>query len=341
LNGAVEVADQRWPTAHGGPPLSGVLRAQPDHFQVRELMSQVPTGEGEHLWVRIKKTGCNTDWVADLLAKQCGVARKAVSYSGRKDRHAVTEQWFSVHGVAELATGELAAGVVVLETARHRRKLRLGTHNGNEFTLTLSELSGDRAAAEGRLADISARGVPNYFGEQRFGRNGGNLVLAGQLFEGRRLPRAKRSLALSAARSYLFNLVVGSRVTDGCWDRLVVGDLANLDGSGSVFAVDSITPELETRIADFDIHPSAPLVGRGGVAPTAACLALEQAALVGQEQLMQGLTDQGVTAMRRATRCRLEGLAWQWLDARALQLSFTLQPGVFATSAVRELMRVS
>ncbi len=302
-------------------------------------MPQEFTGEGEHLWVRISKTGSNTDWVAELLAQQCGVPRKSVSYSGRKDRHAVTEQWFSVHTAGELPAGELATGVVVLGTARHRRKLRLGTHSGNEFKLTLSQVSGDPVVAETRLAEISARGVPNYFGEQRFGRNGNNLILAGQLFEGRRLPRSKRSLALSAARSYLFNQVVARRVVNDCWDRLVDGDLANLDGSGSVFAVDCVTAELADRIAAFDIHPSAPMVGRGGVSPTGQCQTLEQAALSGQEQMVAGLADQGVTAARRATRCRLEGLVWRWLGPETLELSFTLQAGVFATSAVRELMR--
>lgn len=303
-------------------------------------MSVTPTGQGEHLWLRVQKIGSNTDWVAEQLAEHCKVPRKAVSYSGRKDRHAVTEQWFCVHTTAEVGPGEYWPGVRVLEAVRHQRKLRLGTHSGNTFVLTLSAVRGERDAAEVRLAAMAARGIPNYFGEQRFGRNGANLEMARQLFNGRRLSRSKRSLALSSARSYLFNLVLAARVDADCWDRLIPGDLANLDGSGSVFPVVDVTADLQARLQDFDIHPSVPLVGRAGMETTADAFALEQAVLATQLELIQGLDQQGVVAARRASRCVLQQFSWRWLAQDALELSFTLQSGAFATSVVRELMRV-
>ncbi len=326
--------------ALGGPPLAGVLRGQPGDFRVCEQMPLKPTGSGEHLWLRIIKTGCNTDWVADQLAAHCGVPRRAVSYAGRKDRHAVTEQWFCVHTPADVEPGEYWPGVKVLEAVRHQRKLRLGTHSGNAFVLTLRRLSGDRQVAERRLGAMAARGVPNYFGEQRFGRNGANLDWARQLFAGRRLSRSKRSLALSAARSYLFNLVLAARVEAGCWDRLIAGDLVNLNGSGSVFSAPEVTAELRERLLSGDIHPSAPLAGRSGTAPTAAALALEQAVLDTQPELTGGLEAVGVASGRRATRCLLKSFGWRWLSAAELELRFALARGVFATSVVRELMRI-
>ena len=332
--------DLDWPMALGGPPLMGILRAQPSDFCVRELMPLTPTGAGEHLWLRIRKTGTNTDWVAEQLADYFGVARKFVSYAGRKDRHAVTEQWFCVHTTIDMDPGEYWPGVEVLEAARHQRKLRLGTHSGNEFALKLRGLSGDRGVAERRLAAIAARGVPNYYGEQRFGRQGANLDLARRLFAGRRLSRNKRSLALSAVRSYLFNLVLAERVKTGCWDELIAGDLANLDGSGSVFPVIEVTAELQDRLRRFDIHPSAPLVGRDGVNTTADALALESAVLEAQPELAKGVAAQGVASARRASRCVLKDFSWQWLNADRLELRFSLPSGVFATSVVRELMRV-
>jgi tRNA pseudouridine13 synthase len=320
--------------------LSGILRAEPSDFWVREQMPLTLTGLGEHLWIRIRKTGSNTDWVAERLAEHFGVARKVVSYAGRKDRNAVTEQWFCVHTTAELEPGEYWPGVEVLEAVRHQRKLRIGTHSGNEFALKLRGLSGDRGLAEQRLAAMAIRGVPNYFGEQRFGRQGANLDLARNLFAGRRLSRTKRSLALSSARSYLFNLVLAARVNAGCWDQLMAGDLANLDGSGSVFPVPAVTSELQDRLRQFDIHPSAPLVGSGGMTTTADALALERAVLETQSEMTEGLAAQGVASARRPSRCALKDFCWQWLDADALELRFSLPSGVFATSVVRELMRV-
>lgn len=331
--------DLDWPVALGGPPLSGTLRAEPGDFCVREQMPLTPTGQGEHLWLRIRKTGSNTDWVAEKLAQHFGVARKVVSYSGRKDRHAVTEQWFCVHTTNELEPGEYWSGVQVLEVVRHQRKLRLGTHSSNEFVLKLRDVSGDRDLAEQRLAVMTDRGVPNYFGAQRFGRQGANLDLARQLFAGRRLGRSKRSLALSSARSFLFNLVVAARIKAGCWDQLIVGDLANLDGSSSVFPVSEVTAELQQRLRDFDIHPSAPLAGEGGVNTTGDALALEQAVLDTEAELTQGLAAQGVASARRASRCVLKAFSWRWLAVDVLELRFSLPSGVFATAVVRELMR--
>ena len=148
-------------------------------------------------------------------------------------------------------------------------------------------------------------------------------TLASGLFAGERLPRHKRSIALSAARSWLFNAVVAKRVELGIWNRLLVGDLANLDGSASVFTVEKLDASLQGRLTAFDVHPSGPLPGRRGPLPGPEVAALETQAMAPWADMIAGLENQGVDAVRRATRLRPINLAWNW-SHDTLELSFEL-----------------
>lgn len=169
--------------------------------------------------------------------------------------------------------------------------------------------------------------MPNYFGEQRFGRGGGNVALADQWAAGRRLPRHKRSLAISSARSYLFNEMLAARVRNHSWDTLVAGDIANLDGSGSVFAVDEPDDELHKRCSELDIHPTAPLWGDGVIAESAP---------PGHDNWITALVKARVSPARRSLRLRVLDLQWQG-DEDSLTLNFGLTRGAYATSVIREL----
>src|SRR5690606_4866811 len=203
------------PYAHGGPPLRGRMRVIADDFEVDEVLGFEPDGQGEHSYLRIEKRDANTEWVAQQLAAFAGVAPMAVSYSGLKDRHALTRQTLSVQlpGRPEPDWDALRVeGVKVLSAVRHSRKLKRGTHKSNLFRIRLRELQGSRDEAEARIGQLGRLGVPNYFGEQRFGRNNENLHAARALFGGRRMSRSQRGFALSAARSWLFNAVLGRRV---------------------------------------------------------------------------------------------------------------------------------
>ncbi|WP_414614660.1 tRNA pseudouridine(13) synthase TruD [Stenotrophomonas geniculata] len=330
------------PLAFGAPLLTARIRTTPDDFQVDELPAFEATGEGEHLLLHIRKRGANTVHVAKVLAKWAGLPEMAVSYAGMKDRHAVTTQRFSVHlpkriapDLAELASDEIE----VLEATWHNRKLQRGALAGNRFKLVLREVQGDAAAIGERLQQVAERGLPNWFGEQRFGRDGGNVPAALAMFGGRRMRKDQRSLLLSAARSALFNRVLAARVEQGNWDQPLEGEVWMLDGSRSVFGPEPYTDVLAERLARFDIHPSAPLWGEGELRSTDAARELELVALDDEESkaLRAGLEGARLKQERRALRLRPALLQHQWLADDVLELSFALPPGCYATAVLHEL----
>jgi tRNA pseudouridine13 synthase len=269
-----------------------------------------------------------------------------VSYAGLKDRHAVTRQRFSVHLPKRIAP-DLASlqstDMRVVKSEWHSRKLPRGALAGNRFELILRDVQGEREAIDERLTLIGAQGVPNYFGEQRFGRFGDNVANALAMFAGRRVGRDQRTLLLSAARSELFNQVLAARVAAGSWNRGLPGEVWMLDGSRSVFGPEPMTDAIAARVADFDIHPTAPLWGRGQLRSTDDARALEEAALADPRalSLRQGLEAAGLSQERRSTRLKPGGLRWDWLDQGTLKLAFELPPGTYATTLLAELGSVS
>jgi tRNA pseudouridine13 synthase len=318
-----------------------VLRAQPADFEVEEVLGFEADGSGEHVLLRVEKTGANTEWVARQLARAAGVAPMAVGYAGLKDRHAVTRQAFTVQLAGRPAPDWRALrieGVEVLSAARHSRKLRRGAHRANRFVIRLREVEADRAEVERRLEQVARRGVPNYFGEQRFGRDGGNLALAEALFAGRRLPREQRSIALSAARSALFNAVLARRVVEGNWDQGLDGDVWMIDGTQSIFGPEAWSEELAQRVATGAIHPTGPMWGRGELRSAGAAGELERAVAEAHAALARGLAGAGLAQERRALRLRVRELRHAWHAPDLLELAFTLDRGAFATSVLRELL---
>ena len=331
------------PRAHGGPAGRGRLRERAEDFVVDEVLGFVPDGEGEHQLLRVRKTDANTEWVARQIAAFAGVPQQAVSWAGLKDRRAVTTQWFCVHtgvyGGPDWAT-LVADDFRVLEAHHHRRKLRPGALEGNRFRIRVRGFVGDRVELVRRLDQVSRRGVPNYFGEQRFGRGEGNLFRAQALFAGeiRRTPRHQRGLWLSAARSQLFNQVLALRVERGDWDRPLSGDCMQLAGSRSFFAVETVDPVLIARTLAGDIHPSGPLWGRGVSAAAGEAGQVEASALSGLESWAQGLVAAGLEQERRALRLPVADWAWGWVGEDELELSFKLPAGAYATAVLRELI---
>lgn len=330
------------PHAHGPAVLSARIRTVPEDFLVEELPGFEPSGSGEHLLLTIEKRGMNTVFAARRIAQWAHVPEAAVGYAGLKDRHAVTRQRFSVHLPKKAAPDPAALDsddLRVLGHAWHARKLPRGALAGNRFVLVLREVHGEREAIERRLRAIAEHGVPNYFGEQRFGRDGDNVANALAMFAGRRVRREQRSLLLSAARSELFNRVLAARVRDGSWNRGLEGEVWALAGSRSVFGPEPFTDELAQRLAAFDIHPSGPLWGRGEPRSRAQAAEVERAALEGGESaaLRAGLEAAGLEQERRALRLRAAELAWGWRDGDVLELAFVLPPGAYATAVLMEL----
>jgi tRNA pseudouridine13 synthase len=328
------------PRAYGGPPLRGVLRATPEDFFVDEDLGFAPDGAGEHVFVRVEKRGANTDFVARELAHFAGVRAEAVSYAGLKDRHAVTRQTFSIHlpGKADPDWAGLShAEFSVLEAARHSRKLQRGALKGNRFRIVLRDVQGDRDAAAKIAEAVRAQGVPNYFGEQRFGRDAANVDKALAMFKGRRVQRHERSLLLSAARSQVFNAVLAGRVGQGNWNRPLDGEVWMLDGTHSIFGPEPLTPELSARLERGDIAPTGPMWGAGELRTRAAVADLENAVAARFPELAAGLAANGLRQERRSLVLRPRELAMHWLPAVGAELSFYLNSGTYATVLLREL----
>lgn len=328
--------------AHGEPVLEAVIRRVPEDFIVEEIDAFAASGSGEHLLLTVRKRGMNTAFAAKQIAQWAGVEDSAIGYAGLKDRHALTRQRFSVwlpkKVAPDVATLQVD-GLQVLDAHWHARKLPRGALAGNHFVLTLRDVRGDRAVIETRLHTIAARGVPNYFGEQRFGRAGGNIAAALAMFAGRRMRREQRSMLLSAARSQLFNQVLDARVQANAWDLPLQGDVWILDGSRSVFGPEPMDGVLQERLDAFDIHPSAALWGIGDLRSADQVRALELDALADAQsmRLRAGLERAGLKQERRATRLQVAGMQWQWLDSDVLQLQFALPAGTYATAVLDEL----
>ncbi|HEY0633738.1 MAG TPA: tRNA pseudouridine(13) synthase TruD [Gammaproteobacteria bacterium] len=335
-----------WAYAAGTPLVSGVMRALPEDFAVDEVLGFEPDGEGEHVLIHIRKRNTNTEWLAKQLARFAGVKPMDVSYAGLKDRHAVTTQWFSI-GLAGKPQPDWKAiendDIQVLQVARHRRKLRRGALKGNRFRLHITQLLGELSGLEERLQRVAKEGVPNYFGEQRFGFDHDNLRRADAMFRGElhERDRHKRGLYLSAARSYLFNEVLSRRVGDGTWSLPLPGEALMLAGSHSFFVADEIDATILARIEEGDIHPSGPLWGRGELATHNDARELEQEVLARYNDWCASLEKAGLEQERRALRLLVQDLSWI-IDAeqRVLTLSFMLDAGSYATTVLRELVAV-
>ncbi|HUA80431.1 MAG TPA: tRNA pseudouridine(13) synthase TruD [Dyella sp.] len=334
-------AETELPRAYGTPPLTAVLRRAPEDFRVEEMLGYEPDGEGEHALLWVEKRDANTDWVARELARFANTSPMNVGYAGLKDRHAVTRQAFTVQlpGKADPDwTMFPHDGVKVLSSARHKRKLKRGALRGNRFVLVLHDVQGDRAQTENVLHAIGQRGVPNYFGEQRFGREGGNVAQARAMFAGRRVDRDKRSILLSAARSQIFNSVLAARVERDAWDKPLEGDIWSLAGSRSWFGPEPFDDVLAARLAQGDIHPSGPLWGQGDPPTAAAAAELERDIAAIYADLVEGLAAARMEQERRPLRLLPKDLSWIWQSDETLELSFELPAGAYATVVARELL---
>lgn len=363
------------PAASGDPVFQAVLKSCASDFCVSENLSIEFSDSGEHLYLLIEKSSMNTDEVLTLLERSFDVKSSDIGWCGMKDRHALTTQWFSIrttNAVAlfensvnnfnqrqmmERADGDgFVKSLRILDSHRHSRKLRRGAHDGNRFGLVLRQIKAmDNTAASAlqsvvadRINTLKEFGFPNYIGAQRFGQDARNIHRARQWFARpkKRCSRVQRSLWLSSARSALFNVVCAERVRDGSWQRLLEGEPATLNGSRSFFLENNpqgsgADKTLEARLAVFDIHPSAPWWGRGRTPAEGACAVLEARLLAPYQDLCEGLERAGLDQERRALRTQAENLSHQWLGDDALELSFSLPPGVFATTLLRELCSFS
>jgi tRNA pseudouridine13 synthase len=358
------------------PMMQATYKANAEDFVVHEVLPLDLTGEGEHLWLHIQKLGMNTAFLAKLLAEWADIPLRDVGYSGLKDRHAITTQWFSLRiPKKQLPTTDFAPTdlgetetVQILIQQWHNKKLNRGAHRANQFIITLRDIQFEAETSvveyqqqiQPHLEYMSQNGVPNYFGPQRFGHGGNNIREALRLFaqppqnslaphkkgkgkgKRKRAPREQNTMALSAARSLIFNEILAARVRDGSWDKGLAGEVFNLAGSGSIFSSEQLDETLRTRLASGDIHPTGVLwgVGNDKISGEAAKLEediVQQGPLLAQ--LATGLEQRDIKAQRRALRLPIEELTWEWIDDQVLVLRFSLPTGSFATSVLASLVQ--
>ncbi len=328
--------------AYGDAPVTGVIKSVNADFMVDEIMPIQPSGQGEHLWLHIEKNGCNTDWLAQQLAKLSAVKSMAVSYAGMKDRHAITTQWFSIHlpGLDDPDLSSLQSeDVKILKAVRHDKKLKRGALSGNRFQLCIRELSGDLDQLEERLKLIKEQGVPNYFGEQRFGFGMNNLTKAELLFQ-RKLKRIKkhqRGMYLSSARSWIFNQVLSERIKQKNWNQYLPGDVFMLQGKSACFPDDE-SADIAERLSSMQIHPTGVLWGEGESMALAECLIIEKNIADQNKLFCEGLESARLKQERRSLRLLVDNLNWSLEDKTCLYIDFSLPAGAFATMVLREVI---
>jgi tRNA pseudouridine13 synthase len=327
----------------GMPGSGGRFRAAPEDFEVEELPAYLPSGQGEHLFLWIEKVGLDTPEAARRLASALGLRPDEISWAGLKDRVAVTRQWLSVPARAEASLPALAPGpeLRVLAHARHGNKLRVGHLRGNRFRIRIRDA--ERPEAAGPVMDrLVAEGLPNAFGEQRFGR--GDTGLRGRaLVLGERLPNRpstfERKLYVSAYQSLLFNRMLEARLGAGTLRSALAGDLMRKTDSGGLFVCRE--PQVDqTRLERGEIAPTGPMFGWKMPRAEGEVDAAEQAVLSAEGLTLESFRRLGSIAegTRRPLSVPVSEATWS-VEGSTVDLAFTLPSGSYATVLLDEVMK--
>jgi len=335
------IFDTQWPKAYPELDMTASFKSLEEDFRVSEVTNRELTEAGPHLYLYIEKKGTNTHWLARQLANHAKIDLKDVGYAGLKDRHAVTRQWFSLpikNKEPDLTHLFNKDEFTLIEKGFYGVKLKRGNLGGNQFRLVVREVKGNKADIEARLELIKDNGVPNYFGQQRFGNDNENLHQAAKLYQTGKRPRnrQKASMYFSASRSYLFNHMLSARVKSDTWDKPIEGEVFGFSGSLRGFAQEH-TDEEKNRFNEKDIHPTCALWGKGESVAAGELNAIEKAVIEANDLFAQGIAKQGMKQERRVSRLLLPDLAWEWESEDVLVLNFELGSGLFATSVLREL----
>lgn len=329
-----------WQHLYGEVKAQADFKVNPEDFVVTEQLSFEPCGEGEHLFLLIEKRQLNTQQVCEYLAKFFEKRLRDIGYAGLKDKQSVSRQWFSVQ-MNVLAQPDLSAlkaeGIQLVKHIRHNKKLKIGALSANHFDIRLGNVS-DKAWLLERL-ELVKSGVPNYFGEQRFGFKGNNLNWANRMADGEVIKNKKiKGFALSASRSYLFNEVISRRIEQGIFAKAQDGDVYMLAGSNSFFS-EAVSEQIETRLVQRDIQISAPLFGSGELASSNETADLEQGVTEPFGNWLTMLADHGLKQERRSIGLFPSKMRWQE-QGQDVWVSFELPTGCFATSVLRECVEI-
>lgn len=333
-----------WPYVTQKPQSTAQFKTVPDDFHVTEIINEEFSHSGEHLFLKIEKKGVNTEDVIKALSKQINKPTKLISYAGLKDRQAHATQWISVHvpgeqldGIEQLSSDKWQ----VIQCARHHKKIRPGFLKGNQFFIRLRKVTQIDELIK-RIEHVKSNGVPNYFGEQRFGREEGNLYRAEEILIQQRKVKDRflKGIYYSAARSWIFNQILGYRVHIQSWNTPLTGDVMQLAGSNSLFQIDSIEETIRERIQNKDISPASPLPGKGKMMAKKEALEGIQSIYSQWGEWIRGLEQHGLEQSWRANILHVIDLQYQ-INDETVELNFQLQPGAYATTLLRELVDYS
>lgn len=338
-----------------------LIKQFPHDFIVNEIIHIDFSQQGEHCWFQIEKTHLNTHFVAKLLANWANIPLKDVGFSGLKDRHAITTQWFSLRlpnqQLPKLPFNEFVQQqnllqeneqLSILQNHWHHKKLNRGTHKANQFTITIRHITDNPQTIEQKLTNIQQFGVPNFFGEQRFGNDNSNLQKAKEWFATGKIngkkphpkfDREKLSLYLSTARSEIFNAILAKRIALGNWQTPLSGEVFNLNDSQSVFLAE-VDDTIYQRLSSYDIHLTGAMWGMGEPISRDNVLSIELDVVnrcPDLTLLADGLAKQGLKQQRRPLRFMPQQLSWHWLDNHTLKLDFILPSGCFATTVIEQI----
>jgi len=325
---------------YGKPQSSGVFKKSCEDFNVQEDLGFELSGEGEHVCLWVQKIGENTQYLARQLAKFAAIPARNVSYAGLKDRQGDTKQWFSLHIPGKITPDFSlfeSPGVTILKVVRHNKKIKTGALAGNFFSIVLREIS-DKSVLQEALEKVQ-NGVPNYFGQQRFGFDGYNINAALTMFQGRKIKdRFKRGIYLSAARSYLFNQVVSARIKDHLHNKPLLGDCVQFVGNRSFFPLTELDSASTLRLDSREVCLTAPLWGAGELTSESDAKQYELSLLSRYQEIQAGLAENGLKQARRPLLLIPEKFRASWLDDSCVKIDFYLPSGSYATSVLRELI---
>lgn len=347
------VLDTNWHYAWSKPRVKADLKTTPQDFYVEEELGFEPEGKGEHLYLFIEKQGMNTEYLAKLLAQHAGITPNKVTYSGVKDRYAVTRQWFCLHvlnDTPDFSNFPSAIGdklhelemVRIIQQVRHPRKLKIGIHKKNTFIIRLRRLEGSIDDLKDRLSLIALEGVPNYFGPQRFGIAGNNLIQGANWLKTNPANKGRlsktESFWLSAIRSWFFNKALSTQIEHHVWNNVYINDRVQLQATSSELKLDNIDASILKRLHQLELHPLMPLANATALQDTSQVRSHIMAeAWHGKEDLLAGLLSFGLAREDRLTRLYPENMNWEIKDAQLI-LQFSLPKGSYATSVLRELL---
>jgi tRNA pseudouridine13 synthase len=332
---------ERWPKLHGAPLGTGIIKQQPEDFNVVEVPAYPPVGNGGHLFLEIEKKNLTTDQAIKTICQHCRLPPSQVGCAGLKDKIALTRQWISIPAASgPLMNSFQHPNIRLVQQVRHTNKLKTGHLKGNQFRIRVRSLSaGSNSEVDARCQRILADGIPNYFGPQRFGiagrneKEGRSILVDDHSVRNRRMLR----LLLSAIQSALFNDLLAARMAHGLFCSVLVGDVLHKEESGGKFLCTE--PEIDqARMDRHEISPTGPMFGPKMKSPEGQAREMEQQVLANH-----GLSPENFSkypkltrGTRRPLRLYLPDLKWEFHQG-SLDLSFFLPAGAYATCVIREL----